>query len=200
LINTLGDTNDVKFSLYNILDFDLIKNNFKSRIFSCKNRMIFSSTFKFIARLNIRFIYDYFYAFKEKQRIIATIIYLICRPQDSLYIKHFYIEIFLIFFFSFFFFVFSFLWSCFIISLYIRIFCKIWKSFYFILRYCAKIQFKITKDKDCIRIWNCFNMENVSVKEDKTLIITKLQSPIYCIELCMFAWAWLWKFILKTDL
>jgi hypothetical protein len=73
LTTTLGNTDDVKFNLYNILDFEPIKNNFKLYIFPCKNGMIFSITFNFIAEFNMRLIYDYFYALKEKQKIIITI-------------------------------------------------------------------------------------------------------------------------------
>jgi hypothetical protein len=50
----LGDTNDVIFSLNEILDFDPINNYyFKSHVYSCMNGTIRDITFKFMAGLNI---------------------------------------------------------------------------------------------------------------------------------------------------
>jgi hypothetical protein len=49
LVNTLGNTDDVKFSLKIFLNFNLIKNYFKLHISSSKNRTILNITFKFIA-------------------------------------------------------------------------------------------------------------------------------------------------------
>jgi hypothetical protein len=68
-IFTLGDTNDVIFSLNEILDFDPII-FFKSRVLSCTNRKISYITFKFIAGLNMQLIFNCFYASKKKQRLL----------------------------------------------------------------------------------------------------------------------------------
>jgi hypothetical protein len=43
----LGGTNDVKFSLYNFLDYNPIKIYNKLHVFYCMNRMILDITFKF---------------------------------------------------------------------------------------------------------------------------------------------------------
>jgi hypothetical protein len=64
----LGDTNDVMFSLNDFLDFDPIKNYFvKSCVFFCTNGTILNITFKFMARHNMRLIFDYFYAPRKKR-------------------------------------------------------------------------------------------------------------------------------------
>jgi hypothetical protein len=52
-ITTLDNTNNVKFSLNNFLNFDPIKNYFKSHIFPCMNGTILNITFKFTAELNM---------------------------------------------------------------------------------------------------------------------------------------------------
>jgi hypothetical protein len=66
MLTILDDTNDVKFSLNNFLDFDSIINHLKSRVFSCKNGTILDITFKFFAEPNMQLIYDCFYASKRK--------------------------------------------------------------------------------------------------------------------------------------
>jgi hypothetical protein len=53
-INSLGDTNNVKISLNNFLDYDSIKIYFKLHIFPHTNRIILNITFKFIAKLNMQ--------------------------------------------------------------------------------------------------------------------------------------------------
>jgi hypothetical protein len=59
--NKLDNTNNVKFSLNSLLDFDLIKNHNKLCICFCTN-----ITFKFMVGLNIQLIFDYFYAPRKK--------------------------------------------------------------------------------------------------------------------------------------
>jgi hypothetical protein len=107
LINTLDDTDDVKFSLYNILNFDLIKNSFKSCISPCKNGTIFSITFKFIARLNMQLIFDFFYASRKKRQLFNHLD-LMCGQTlcKTLNIEYYIDFFFLFFFFTIFFFLF----------------------------------------------------------------------------------------------
>jgi hypothetical protein len=99
-IATLGDTDDVKFSLNNFLNFDPIKKYFKSHVFSCINGMILDITFKFTAKFNMWFIYDCFYILKEKQWLYNTFSIMICESKFSLNIKTFYIEFSFYFIFS----------------------------------------------------------------------------------------------------
>jgi hypothetical protein len=49
----LGDTNDVKFNLNSLLDFNSIKNHIKLRVLFSANRTILDITFKFMAGLNM---------------------------------------------------------------------------------------------------------------------------------------------------
>jgi hypothetical protein len=65
-VTTLGNTNDVKFSLNNFLDFDPIKIYFKSHVLSYLNGKILNITFKFTVGLNIQLIFSYFYASRKK--------------------------------------------------------------------------------------------------------------------------------------
>jgi hypothetical protein len=73
----LSDTDSVNFSLNNLLDFDPIKNFF--------NRMILDITFKFFAELNVRLIFDYFYALKKKHQLTKSIKTTMCRLNTPIY-------------------------------------------------------------------------------------------------------------------
>jgi hypothetical protein len=59
--NNFGNTNIINISFNNLLDFDPIKNHFKSHVFFYTNRIILDITFKFIAEFNMQLIYDCFY-------------------------------------------------------------------------------------------------------------------------------------------
>jgi hypothetical protein len=67
-IFNLDDTNNVKFSLIDFLNFDLIKNYYyKSYVLFCANGMILDITFKFLAEYNMQLIFDCFYASRKKR-------------------------------------------------------------------------------------------------------------------------------------
>jgi hypothetical protein len=127
-IFNLDNTNDIMFSLNEFLDFDLINDYyFKSHVFFYTNGIILDITFKFIAGLNMRLIFNCFYASKKKQRL-SNHIDLICGQdlpitfnieqlyKDFLFTFFFFFRIFFFFFFYFFFFFkkfyFDFLESC----------------------------------------------------------------------------------------
>jgi hypothetical protein len=82
-IFNLSNTNDVMFNITNFLDFDPNTNYFyKSRVLSCANGTILDITFKFRAGLNMRFIFNCFYAPRKKRRL-SKYLSLMCR-QDLL--------------------------------------------------------------------------------------------------------------------
>jgi hypothetical protein len=63
----LDDTDDVNFNLSNFLEFNLIKNYFKSHVSLYTNRTsIVDITFKFNVGHDIRLIYDCFYVPRKK--------------------------------------------------------------------------------------------------------------------------------------
>jgi hypothetical protein len=64
--NILGDTNDIKSSLNNFLDFNTIKFHYKSHVFPCINGTILDITFKFMVGFNMQLIYDCFYVPRKK--------------------------------------------------------------------------------------------------------------------------------------
>jgi hypothetical protein len=103
----LGDTNDVMFSLNSFLDLNPINNHHKSRVLSCMNGIIHDITFKFKTGLNMRLIFDSFYAPRKKRQLFNRLD-VIC---DLNLLQTFIIEVyigfvllFLCFIFSYFFF------------------------------------------------------------------------------------------------
>jgi hypothetical protein len=102
-IFNLGNTNDIKFSLNNFLNFDLIINYSKSCVFYCANRTILNITFKFIVELNMQLIFDYFYTPRKKRQLRSYFENLICKQTVFQFfnIKTLYIN-FLFSFFGFF--------------------------------------------------------------------------------------------------
>jgi hypothetical protein len=103
-IFNLSDTNNVMFSLTDFLEFDPIKNfYYKSRVLSCTNGTISDITFKFTAGLNMRLIFDCFYAPRKKWRLPKHS-ELMCGPRLSVTINIEFIYIDFLFSFSFFFF------------------------------------------------------------------------------------------------
>jgi hypothetical protein len=134
IFNTV-DTNDVKFSLNKFLDFNPINNYFKLYVSSCMNRTILIITFKFIARLNRRFIYICYYTPRKKQWLFNHFV-VMCRQGllTSFNIKTFYIDflfLFLFFFLFFFFRLFKLLdnisWNFVLFFCYISIIWKVWE-------------------------------------------------------------------------
>jgi hypothetical protein len=104
--SNLGDTNDIMFSLTDLLDFNLITNYlFKSHVLSCANGTILDITFKFIAGYNMRLIFDCFYVPRKKRRL-PTYLDLMCEQglPVSFHIKYLYIDFFFFFLLFFFFF------------------------------------------------------------------------------------------------
>jgi hypothetical protein len=93
---TLSDTDDVNINLLLFLNFNLIKNYFKSYVFSCTNKMIMDITFKFIAGLNMHLIFDYFYVPKKKQQLYSFLTIMMCKliTHFLLNIEIFYIDFF----------------------------------------------------------------------------------------------------------
>jgi hypothetical protein len=51
--DNLGDINDIKFSLYRLLNFDPNKNSFKLCVYPRMNETILNTTFKFKIGLNM---------------------------------------------------------------------------------------------------------------------------------------------------
>jgi hypothetical protein len=118
-IFNLGDTNNVNFSLHNLLNYNPTNKFFcKSRVLFCTNEIIFDITFKFMAGLDMWLIFDCFYAPRKKWRLFNH--FDMMYGQDSpitFNIKQFYIDFlfsfipflfFTIFLFFFFYFFFSF--------------------------------------------------------------------------------------------
>jgi hypothetical protein len=102
-IFNLGDTTDVMFSLIDVLDFNPINNQHKSRVFSCTNGTIQDITFKFRTRINMRLIFDSFYAPKKKRRLFNRLA-LMC---DLNLLQSFNLEFYIDFIFLFFFLIFA---------------------------------------------------------------------------------------------
>jgi hypothetical protein len=144
-IFNLGDTKNVMFSLNNFLDFDLINTYYyRLCVFSCVNRTILDITFKFIVGLNMRLIFDYFYASRKKQQLFNhfDLIYgqglLVTFNIERFYIDFFFLFFFffIIFFFFSFYFFFSFKifvlisWNLVFIFCYISIIWEVWEFFF----------------------------------------------------------------------
>jgi hypothetical protein len=106
---TLSDINDVKFNLYNLLDYDPIKTYNNLHVLYYSNGIISNITFKFNTGINMQLIYSYFYASRKKWWLLKyDNNYILCEPKIPLNIEFFYIEFSFTLFFFFFYFYFSF--------------------------------------------------------------------------------------------
>jgi hypothetical protein len=110
-IFNLGDTTDVMFSLIDVLDFNPINNHHKSRAFSCTNGTIQDITFKFRTRINMRLIFDSFYAPRKKRRLFNRLALMCDLNLLQLFNLEFYIDFISLFFFLIFAYFFSFFFS-----------------------------------------------------------------------------------------
>jgi hypothetical protein len=87
-IFSLGDTNDIMFSLNDFLDFDPINiYYYKSRVLSCMDGTILNITFKFMARHNMQLIFDCFYALRKKRQLFSYLELICGQNLCRLYMK-----------------------------------------------------------------------------------------------------------------